>query len=240
VFDRDGKLVSLSEHYPDGHTSQSVFTYDNQGERIHSTLRVIREDDGSWTRIQDVSSLSSWTMEDLHQVAFGTLGASSARTAFARSGQAMETVFENRHGATVSRIRYVYDDHGKMLEAVQYCSSALPFDPTPVVLEEGARIGKPAQAFEPDKEHSRAVFRYDDTGHLLEQEIYLVGNRISRVINTYNDVGDVIRVIDSGVAPTSMEYEYEYEYDRHGNWTRRKVLYPGGSDDYTRLISYHD
>lgn len=133
VFDRDGKCLSLAYRNPDGSGQTIEYQYDEQGNRLDPSRQVIRSPDGSWTELFKLAevrpgAMSGWTMEGLHDCTLSGWGATLARTEFNRQGRPIETVFEDSRNKRLHRIRYVCDDEGRILEAVQNAEELSLFD----------------------------------------------------------------------------------------------------------------
>ena len=84
---------------------------------------------------------------------------------------------------------------------------------------------------------------YNEAGEETSTVTYGERERIMTVQNDdgssvtfeYNDLGDVVKMVDSG-----EEYAFEYEYDKHDNWIKR-ITYKGDTPLYIeeREIEYY-
>lgn len=84
---------------------------------------------------------------------------------------------------------------------------------------------------------------YNEAGEETSTVTYGERERIETVQNDdgssvtfeYNDLGDVVKMVDSG-----EEYAFEYEYDKHDNWIKR-ITYKGDTPLYIeeREIEYY-
>jgi len=95
----------------------------------------------------------------------------------------------------VSRIRYVCDENGRILEAVQNLGPG--FFTNPLV----SAAGPPPLSLDDRGAHSlialgteacRLSFRYDDAGRITESERHFFGRRTDHDVMTYNHRGDIL------------------------------------------------
>ena len=239
VFDGYGRLVSLWTRDPDGGERRLNYTHDQEGSGIDSPVAPTP---GTRAETEDVSSQSTWSTDALHDVAFGTWGASTARTKLDHVGAPIETVFTNAAGDEVSSIRYACDKDGHVLDAVQYSGrDASPIGAMLAAAADavGARVEGPIDVLDPGAEQFRVKFTYDHAGLIIVQQIYCAGQRIQQTTNQYNDHLDLQMSIAENDAGRS-ESRFEYEYDAMGNWTRKTASHAGGNilEVYDRSITY--
>jgi hypothetical protein len=233
LFDPDGILVRHSYRDPEGVEQLWIAPFFPQT----PIRRILNNADGSRMWVDDISRLDTWSMEALHSISFGTKGASSARTSFDSGGVPLETLIEGEHGV-YSRIQYVCDSKGNIMEAIQYSGPSLPLlvqswvdQATPSALEAARPLA------EPGIEQFRAAFRYDDVGRLVEKVTYFAGQVLYRTVMTYNDFGDVMTMTCDDQPPA----RYEYEYDDRQNWVRKTITYTTGEQTrYLRKITYYE
>lgn len=209
--------------------------HDSTRETADANTEIVHSTDGSRTEITRISEAADWSIEGLHGATFGTRGASVARTTFNPRGAPVVTVFQDARGDELSTIRYVCDDAGKILDAIQYGAGAVSVDPRLAPWLQAT--GEPAvvQAFtEPGAEQFRVHYRYDDAGRVVEEESGFAGRVLHRTTKTYNDHGDLLASATENEDPV----RFEYEYDERGNWTRQVVRHALGLDRYARSITY--
>src|SRR6185503_18229217 len=139
----------------------------------------VHNPDGSRTDTQQVTGLDGWSMEGLSVVALGTHGAAVARTTFDVRGAAVETVFLDTKNEVTSKISYVCDEKGRILQAVQTLGPGFgPALPAEVLAELHAQL--------PDGEWCRLSFQYDEAGRVTESTSYLSGQQCHHEVTTYN------------------------------------------------------
>ena len=218
------------------------FRYDAAGRRLDPNTRILQHGDGSHTEIHNISGVNAWTFDGLHDIGFGTKGASLAQTTFDPESRPIETVFTDSEGNELSRIAYACDSSGNVVEAVQHAGAALDAN-----LAEWAAKASPAQrdasrAFiGPGAVQFRVVFRYDDAGRLVEQSKYFAQSIIDHTVMAYNEHGDM----SASVTDNQPQARFEYEYDERRNWIRKRVLQTWkselvSSDEYRRTLTYYD
>jgi len=161
-----------------------------------------------------VSERNVWSMEGLHDTYFWTYSACRAQTRFDSHGTPIETMFKDVRSDEVSRIRYVCDEKGRILEAVQ--SLGPGFFTNPLV----AAAGPPPLAVEAEgppilitlgTEAYRRSFRYNDAGRIIESKGHFFGRRTDYSAMTCNHRGDIL-TLTTDDKPLNC---FEYEYDEH-------------------------
>ena len=213
------------------------FRYGPDGKRLDLTVRVEQDRDGSRTEIVPVYERSVWSMDGLHDYYFGTYWACRAQTRFDNHGVPVETTFEDVSNDEVSRIRYVCDENGRILEAVQNLG---PGFFAPLV----SAAGPPLLWLDNEGAHTpialgteayRLSFRYDDAGRVTESESHFFGRRLHQSATTYNHRGDILTLATDD-KPLNC---FEYEYDERENWIRKIVRYAQSSKQEMRRITYY-
>jgi hypothetical protein len=241
-FDPHGRLIRLVCRVHDSGADvkqyQREFRYDSDGKRLGLDVRVKHHGDGSRTEIVPVCERNVWSMDGLHDHYFGTYSACRAQTRFDSCGPPIETRFQDIRNDEVSRVRYVCDANGRILEAVQSLGPGFFTDPLmsaagapPLAVDaEGAQtlITLGIEAY-------RLSFRYDDAGRVTESESHFFGRRTDCALMTYNDRGDIL-TLTTDDKPLNC---FEYEYDEHDNWIRKIVRYAQSSKEESRRITYY-
>jgi hypothetical protein len=237
-FDLDGRMTYLRSCPPQGAEWSKTYRYDHNGHDVDRNIRVVRAADGGHTELEKLPGyVDAWSAPHLHGMGFGAQRTSAVESSFDAKGQPTRTVLRNEHGEELSTIRYVCDESGNVVEAVQYSGSVSPFGLSPDMLERVSRSdrGKFQAFFEPGLEEARITFRYDSARRPTEEAAYLVGELQHRTVYTYNEQGDRVTATSDGGDPVRLEYEY----DHYGNWTRQVVHHALGADDIRRRLSYY-
>jgi hypothetical protein len=193
---------------------------------------------GGRVEVRDVAGRDAWSMEGLNDVAFYTRGANAAETKFSAQGTPVETAFKDARDETLSRLDYVCDERGRILEARQR-DRAAPVPPPRMAnwpqLATQAALEALGEFMGPDVE-LRVTFQYDEAGRVVEQSTYFGDRLHQRIVRTYNENGDLAAFESTNEQP----YRLEYEYDQWGNWTRQLVRHPAGTAECRRRIVYFD
>jgi hypothetical protein len=256
AFDRDGRLVGFREQPAAGSQSSFEYRYDAEGNRYDASgrrwglphIRTVRNPDGSRVEIVDVSMVAGWGPEGMHEVWFGTGGASTAETTFDLRGAPSGAVLRNAQGGELSRISCTCDGEGRIVDAVQYGGTSrppLPGAPGLAVEDLPGDQRELARAlFEPGSEQFRVAFRYDSFGRVVERIGSFAGREDERTVNAYNERGD-IQTSTATTGTGTMVYEFDYDYDEYGNWIRQTSRYMSGgsmagSHEFSRTIAYYD
>ena len=241
-FDVHGRLIRLVcgvHDCVDGAKQYArEFRYGPDGKRLDLTVRVQHHRDGSRTEIVPVYERNIWSMDGLHDYYFGTYWACRSQTRFDSYGVPVETTFEDVRNDEVSKIRYVCDENGRILEAAQNLGPG--FFANPLVSGAGPQplSGDAEGAHTPialGTEAYRVSFRYDNAGRVTESESHFFGRRNHRSAMTYNDHGDILTLVRDDKPPAC----FEYEYDERENWIRKIVRYAQSSKQETRRITYY-
>jgi YD repeat-containing protein len=232
TFDREGALERIdgSEH--------SAKWPQTDLESEHSGHGKLTKEDGPRIKVDDVAGLSSWSMEPLHGVGFGTMGASIARTTLV-NGLPVRTVFEDSDTQELASISYECDSYGRVTAAVLHSGAEkmVGSDPTNRTLQ-GTPFRSDIEAATATKGESiRATFEYNSSGLLTEWRTFILGQPVKHSIRTYNRNGDLLTVIEDDGASA---VQFEYDYDSRGNWIRKTARHTLGTEVELRTISYYE
>ncbi len=249
VFDRRGEPVEFRSQNQKSGRPEYVHDFD----RAPKQIRVIRNDDGSRTELQNLLGRpGTWVPRGLRGFcAFPTagpitehakVGATTAETHYSAQGALVRTVFRGAANEELSVVVYTCDGAGRVLEAVQYngadapatevLRSMLPPAMDPTQQDEAVRSILSPTA---DASREAAVLR----------SLLSPGSETSRVRFEYDSAGRVKERTLYAIAigkqqRTSYEYNehgdvvmerqdeqeptrFEYEYDAWGNWTQKLV-----------------
>ena len=255
-YDSEGRLVRMVARTSDGRDRiAESYEYDATG-RKKKTLYV------------DVTAQSSdtmyfWGVEDT-DCAYSAPGATALTTLYNMHDQPTELLFHDKDGRTLSRVEFVYDDTGNLVEEAQtMAADVLPAEML-AALTSGeletmrALLGAGA---------ARRQHCYDARGLRIETHTRMFGalGRDSKRM-TYNHQGDQIEemseyeqrdfsIDDRGRLssdPTKesvsrSEARFRYDYDVRGNWIKKAVEARSGADaEFSlssveqRTIDYYD
>ena len=118
-----GPVWKVIEEWQSPYESRAELEFDRDGMRVappEREVEVYEESDGGRREIRRIASgVDGWSMDGLNEVCFFTRGAVLAETAFTAQWVPSQTVFMGEKHNEVSRIRYICDDRGRILEARQ-------------------------------------------------------------------------------------------------------------------------
>jgi hypothetical protein len=264
-YDPGGRLVRLVVTDQRGATCvPETYQYGDRGEKKKTFhVGVLLQDE----KVATALAAGSWSYGcEGTDAAYSAPGAATVTTQYNTAEQPTELLFSDSHGRPLSRVDFLYDDAGRLVEEAQ-----IRFEPClpPEALEgmSPAQLEAVRQLLGPGAPPSRRLHRYDSRGHRIETSgSGLFGRDVTRV--AYNDWGDPMEVtsefdgrgdrynIDDqgqviGSAPQERlertETRYHYDYDARGNWIRKIVQSRGSAvQDFStssveeRTLSYYD
>jgi YD repeat-containing protein len=255
-YDAAGRLVRLVARAQDGHDRiAETYEYDATG-RKRKTLYVD-------LAAQRPDTHYSWGVEGT-DCSYSAPGAATLTTSHNTRDQPTELLFHDTGGRPLSRVEFVYDEAGHLLEEAQTMEAEM--------LPPGMLAGMSPTHLDAMRAllaagTLRRQHRYDARGHRIETSSSLFGplGRDRRTM-AYNNLGDQIEEIsedehrdysidDQGRlsdSPTKesvsrSEARFHYEYDARGNWIKKTVEGRGGADqDFSvsiieqRTLAYYD
>jgi YD repeat-containing protein len=257
-YDSARRLVRLVARAPDGRERiAESYEYDATG-RMKKTLYVD-------VAAQRPDTQYSWGVEGSDS-SYSAPGAVTLTTFHNARDQPTAWLFHDEAGRALSRVEFVYDEAGHLLEEAQ----TIDADMLPLWMPAGmdpaqfevfrALLGGPGGL-------SRRLHRYDARGHRIETCSSLLGPLGQhRTTMAYNDHGDRIeeisedehrdystdgegRLSDSHTkeSVSRSEARFHYDYDVRGNWIKKVVEGRGGADqDFSvssieqRTLAYDD
>ncbi len=235
-----GPVWKVVEEWQSPYESIAESVFDSDGMLIvppQPHLDVRKGDDGSRLELRRIAGADSWSMDGLNGVCFFLRGATLAETTFTSQGMPSLTAFKSANGDVVSRISYICDERGRVLEAHQHGLETFPLPPgmatwpQPVI---DATLHA-VRDYTGPKAGVRVTFVYDEDDRVVEQSNYFGEQLNLRTACTYNEHGDKLTFLSTGEEP----YTFEYEYDGWGNWIRQVVHHPAGSAEGRRRITYY-
>jgi hypothetical protein len=256
-YDSAGRLVAIRTEKMTGLVDVQRYEYDVQG-RKRKTLYVD-------VAAQRPNTHYSWGVDGT-DATYSAPGAATVTTLHNTRDQPIELLFCDSAGRTLSRVEFVYDEVGHLLEEAQTnVAELLPPDVVsgmnPAELEAmHALLGIGGG------DSVRRVHHYNGQGHRIETSSSLFGP-LGRERNTmaYNDHGDLISKVteferrdysidDQGRLSESpatesasrSEARFFHDYDGRGNWIRKRVESRSGTDQEfsvssveQRALAYH-
>jgi len=281
VYDGSGRLVTVRTESVAGQVDLQRYEYDSEGRLMRT---VARASDGrdriaesyeydatgrkQKTVYVDVTAQNSDTMHfwgvEGTDCAYSAPGAAALTTLHNTRDQPTELLFHDKDGRTLSRVEFVYDEMGHLVEEAQ----TMVADALPAEMLEGLTSTQ--------LEALRALFGagpsrrqhcYDARGLRIETHTRMFGalGRDSKRM-TYNPHGDQTEEIseyeqrdfsiddrgrlsggDTNESVSRSEARFRYEYDVRGNWTKKVVEARSGaaaefslSSAEQRTIDYYD
>jgi len=237
-----GPVRKVTEEWQSPYESRAELEFDRDGMRVappEREVEVHKESHGGRREIRRIaSSVDGWSMDGLNDVCFLTRGAVLAETTFTAQGVPSQTVFMGERHDEVSRIRYICDDRGRILEARQenVATAALPQRMTALPRPVTDALREVLGRFTGPEAAVRVTFVYDAEGRVLEQSDYIGEQLHLRTTCTYNENGDKVTFVST----CEPIYTFEYEYDAWRNWIRQVVHHPAGGAEGRRRITYYE
>ncbi len=255
-YDSAGRLMRIVAQAPDG--SERIaesYEYDATG-RKEKTFHVDLAGQSSDT-------MYLWGVEG-SDCGYSAPGAATLTTLHNTRDQPTEVLFSDKGGRILSRVEFMYDGMGHLVEEAQtMIIDALP--PEVLAGMSSAQVESVRALFGAGV--ARRLHRYDAQGHRIETHTSMfggLGRDVQRM--NYNDHGDQIEEIsehekrdrnfdDQGRladSPTNesvsrSEAHFHYDYDLRGNWIKKVVEARGRSkQDFSvssieqRTLAYYD
>src|SRR5262245_47417203 len=175
--------------------------------RENSGIEPIVNSDGIPTDNHRVLPDAGWALSNVGIalgtfVAVGTYGGWLASTTYDPRGLPIQTVFTNAKGDETAAIRYVSDDKGRIVQALQSLRAGfMSTFPTAPQQEFLSLLG-------PDLICCRIAFEYDDDGRVTEMNVDFMGRKAGQKFMTHNEHGDVATVTEEN--DRIVRYEYDY------------------------------
>jgi YD repeat-containing protein len=250
IYDKSGRLVSINGSNGD---ETEEFHYDEQGRKT-GIRRIPARPDGH-SRAFGFGIWFEATAEGETLVDGGTV-----TTTYNERDQPSEVELLDDEGTLVSRIVYVYDAGGRLIEERLISETPplpkafrdqLPKDQRVAVLE------KIKTKIESLRQHSglfgtaERSYVYNEQDRVAERQM-LMGSVREDVAWTYNEYGDSTEqtIVTSGFAyhisvpEQELRIHYVYQCDDHGNWTSRTESSRVGASEtahtLVRHLTYHD
>ena len=255
-YDSAGRLIRIVAQAPDG--SERIaesYEYDATG-RKKKTFHVD-------LTVQSSDTTYLWGVEGT-DCGYSAPGAATLTTLHNMRDQPTELFFHDKDGRTLSRVEFIYDEMGHLVEEAQTMVTEA-FPPEALSGMSSAELEAVRGLF--DAGLARRLHRYDAQGHRVETHSSMFGalGRDSKTMS-YNDHGDQIveiseceqrdyNIDDQGQlsdSPTResvsrSEAHFHYDYDVRGNWIKKAVEARGGADeDFSvssveqRTLAYYD
>jgi YD repeat-containing protein len=277
-YDDAGRLVAMRSADSNGSRASRRYEYDAAGrlERLvvpdrrgGSRVAETHEygDSGERSRTIHVEiNLQSQSVSFFEgtDVAYSAPGAATVRTQYNAREQPTEVLFHGSGGRPLSRVDFLYDDAGHLVE-----ESQIRFEPcVPPDFLAGmspAQLNAVHELLGAGAAPARRLHRYDGRGHRIQtSESGPFGRSVKTVV--YNDWGDPIEetsedddrqcsIDDQGQIIASAPGEhlsraqtrYHYDYDARGNWLKKVVQSRGSADqDFStasieeRTLTFYD
>lgn len=245
VRDREGR-----------HRVAETYTYDGAGRKT-KTLHVDLDS-------QRPDTHYSWGVEGT-DACYSAPGAASVTTVYDGHERLRELLFRDATGELLSRVDFVYDAAGNLVEEAQSNSErVLPAEMLGQFNPDQLRAVR--SLFGAGEEPNRRTHKYDERGCRIESCSRLGGLAVDRTTSSYNEHGDKVAensehergeygLSESGELSAEPvrrnssrgEHRIGYDYDEHGNWVRKTTESRGGSQpDFTvtsierRTLTYFD
>ena len=255
-YDSAGRLKRIVVQAPDGSDRiAESYEYDATG-RKEKTFHVD-------VIFQNSDTMYLWGVEGT-DCSYSAPGAATLTTLHNMRDQPTELLFYDKDGRTLSRVEFIYDGMGHLVEEAQtMITEALP----PEVLAGMSSAQLEAVRALLGAGLARRLHQYDAEGHRIETHALMFGalGRDSKTMS-YNDHGDQVveisecrqrdyNIDDVGQLsdnPTRetvsrSEAHFHYDYDARGNWIKKAVHARGGADeDFSvssveqRTLAYYD
>jgi hypothetical protein len=240
-YDVMDRLIRLVVSASDGSDRLAEsYEYDEQG-RKKTTVYVD-------PAVQRPDTAYFWSVEGTDAI-YSAPGAATVTTLHDVRGQPIELIFRDMAGQPLSRVEFVYDEGGHLLEEAQTrLADVLPSQTVSNIAP--AQLEAIRTLLGVGGEPTRRRHRYNGRGHRIETSSSLFGPLgRDRKTMAYNDHGDLITELsederreydidDEGrlsEKPTTestsrSEARFHYDYDSRGNWILKRVEGRAASD----------
>lgn len=233
-----------------------TYTYDGVGRKT-KTLHVDLDS-------QRPDTHYGWGVEGT-DACYSAPGAASVTTVYDEHERPRELLFRDATGELLSRVDFVYDAAGNLVEEAQSnCERVLPAEMLGQFNADQLRAVR--SLFGAGEEPNRRTHKYDERGCRIESCARLGGLAVDRTTSSYNEYGDKIAensehedreygLSESGELSAEPvrrnssrgEHRIGYDYDERDNWVRKTTESRGGSQpDFTvtsierRTLIYFD
>jgi YD repeat-containing protein len=242
-YDSGGRLIRLIARAKDGGDRLAEsWEYDAAGRKIRTLYIDLAA--------QRPDTHYGWGVEGTDS-SYSAPGATTLRTFHNEREQPTQLLFQDAAGRVLSRVEFVYDGAGHLIEEVQ--TRAEETLPPGLLAEMNPAQLRTMGTFWGVGEPLRRLHRYDAHGRRSETRSQLVPLHADRKTVVYNDHGDPIeenfeqesrdyniddegRLSDSPTKETvrRSEARFHYEYDARGNWVSKAVASrPGAELEFT-------
>lgn len=255
-YDSSGRLLrNIARSTDGGDRIAESYEYDSSGRKI-KTLHVD-------LAAQHPNTHYAWGVEGT-DASYSAPGTATLTTFHNDRQQPTQVLFKDKEGRVLSRVEFVYDEGGHLIEEAQTnAEETLPREllaqMNPAQLETMRGVFGVGEPF-------RRMHRYDGKGRRIETRSQLGVFSTDRKTTAYDDHGEPTKedfehesrdyeIDDEGrfsSSPTKetvnhREVRFHYDYDAHGNWVRKVVEgRDGAMQDFTistievRTLAYYD
>ncbi|HYZ87105.1 MAG TPA: hypothetical protein VE621_22000 [Bryobacteraceae bacterium] len=256
-FDDTGRLTLTRTESAGGVTNLQFYEYDNAGRLLRVFDRNQDRDRTAETYEYDPSGLKSKTLHvdvaaqrsDTHyswgvegtDSAYSAPGAARLTTIYNDRDQPTKLSFRDLAGRELSRVEFLYDDAGQLIEEAQTNSDEV-LPPEMLASLNPAQLQTVRGLFGAGGESMRRTHAYDGQGRRIETRQNIGPLGFNKKTVTYNEYGDPAvsffenetrdyaiddegRIADSPTRQdvSRSEARFRYDYDSQGNWVSKTV-----------------
>lgn len=234
IYDAEGYLASVRTKDKTGNiTMSAAYTCDSRGRKLKIQELSVIEGIGMVVGIEDVNS-GIWHSGEI----------SRSETIYDDRDEEIELRIFNSEGALVGRMEVRRDENGKPLEVSHYYGDIVEFSPPAAKSGTGKETAaltgeqkaeaeaEAARVFSPGSVMSKQVFKYNESGNLIETKQIMMGMEIERLEIICDEAGNKIEEVShhqNGMPGNKTIFNRDY--DEYGNWIKEIVLTASSSNE---------
>ncbi len=239
-YDRDGRLIEQKSFRSDASLETTLRpVYTAEGLRIEEETLPLFEESGDTRCFYHIEETN---------IGFSARGGDKIRKIYDSEGKPLEITTHNNEGTPTSKILFVYENDGRLIEVAHYggdefypCGERTEWqhllEPfalrlikiflfTKCLYSFGVKgeLRKVARCITYGSLFMSTVFAYDDKGRVIEEQELILGSLGMKKVYTYDEKGnkaEEIQYINNDII--LQRQNYSRVYDSYGNWIKETV-----------------
>lgn len=267
-YSETGKLITTrSYHNSDAPIDELKYIYDDKGRltaeqykdqdgKITTLTTYIYNSEGRKTKIQEFPFIEDAGviigMEGANSGIFYSGRISKSETRYDDRGEAIELKIFNSDGALVGRMEVTRDDRGNLVEETYYHGDFVEFSPCAPDSEAAKKMAalteqqrmeaerESARMFSPGSVMSKRIYKYNESGMLIETKQIMMGMETERQTFAYDEYGNKSEEVNYYGNGFESKTIFTRDFDANGNWTKETVSTissPNAETELTNAVS---